>query len=262
VGVNCGAIPAALIESHLFGHAKGAFSGAVRDEVGFIRSADGGTLLLDEIADLPQASQAALLRVLQEREVVPVGATRPIPVDVRLVSATHESLDELVARGEFRRDLFARIAGAVLELPALRERRDDIGILVGTLLSKLAPEQASSLTLSPEVGRALVSYDWPLNIRELEQCLKTCVALARQGEIELSHLPSKVRAALDRPVDSQRPSASALNERDQQLRLELLAQLSEHAGNLADVARAMGKARMQVHRWCRRFGIDAKVYRR
>src|SRR5262249_52971384 len=138
IAVNCGALPEHLVESELFGHKKGAFSGAIDDHVGLVRAAHGGTLLLDEIGDLPLASQAAFLRVLQEREVVPVGAARPIKVDVRLISATHRDLDELAKDGRFRPDLLARIGGFRLELPALRERREDLGLLVANLLERLA----------------------------------------------------------------------------------------------------------------------------
>jgi transcriptional regulator with PAS, ATPase and Fis domain len=177
VAVNCGAIPTMLVESQLFGHVKGAFSGALRDEPGLIRAAEGGTLFLDEIGELPKTSQAALLRVLQEREVVPVGATRPVRVDFRLLAATNAPLGEMVERGEFRRDLLARIAGMTVVLPSLRERRFDVGMLVATLLRRLAGDRAGAMTFTPEAGRALLSYEWPFNVRELEQSLATCVAL-------------------------------------------------------------------------------------
>jgi transcriptional regulator with PAS, ATPase and Fis domain len=250
------------MESQLFGHVKGAFSGALRDEPGFVRAADKGTLFLDEVADLPKASQAALLRVLQEREVVPLGSTRPIAVDVRVVAATHQSLHEMVDRGEFRRDLFARLAGCVVTLPPLRERQEDIGILVASLLPQVAPQRAPEVTLSTDVGRALLTYDWPMNVRELRQCLASALALAGTGQVQKSHLPPQVASTLEEPVVGSPRKASALNPRDEQLLSELVVQLSRHEGNLAEVARAMGKARMQIHRWCRRFGIDPNSYRR
>ncbi len=262
VAVNCGAIPATLVESQLFGHVKGAFSGAVRDELGFVRAAHGGTLFLDEIADLPKQSQAALLRVLQEGEVTPVGATQPIKVNLRLIAATHQPLEELVERGEFRRDLFARVAGFVMALPALRERRDDLGVLVAAVLAKITREQAPPiLTFAPEVGQALASHSWPLNIRELERCIATLVALATDGQVKLAHLP---RAVVEgrKAVRASPRSAEAPVDRDEKLRMDLLGQLSRHHGNLAAVAREMGKAPMQVHRWCRRFGIDPRPFRR
>jgi transcriptional regulator with AAA-type ATPase domain len=261
VAVNCGGIPCGLVEGQLFGHVKGAFSGAVRSEPGLVRRADGGTLFLDEVGDLPAASQAALLRVLQEREVVPVGETRPTSVSVRLVSATHRDLEDMVAQGEFRRDLFARIAGCTLPIPRLGDRRDDLGILIAALIPKLAGDAAAAIAIAPDAGRAILSYDWPLNVRELRHCLETCITLAAGNRIERWHLPPKVLSAID---TSARPSPSApltLDERDNRLRVELLAQLARHRGNVSEVARTMGKARMQVQRWCRRFGIDPRLYR-
>jgi hypothetical protein len=170
VAVNCGAIPETLVESQLFGHARGAFSGAVRDEPGLIRSSEGGTLFLDEIGDLPRTSQAALLRVLQEREVLSVGSTRAVRVDLRIVSATHRRVDALQGDA-FRADLYARLAGYVHELPPLRERREDMGLLVSALLRALAPERAGRIALSVELGTAIVRHAWPLNVRELEHAL-------------------------------------------------------------------------------------------
>jgi transcriptional regulator of acetoin/glycerol metabolism len=262
VALNCGAIPAGLVASQLFGHVRGAFSGAVRDAPGAFRAAHAGTLLLDEISDLPRESQATLLRALQEREVVPLGATRPVPVDVRVIAATAQPLAAMVERGEFRRDLYARLAGFVVHLPPLRERRCDLGLLIATLLTKVAPSRASRLTLAPDAGRALLAHTWPFNVRELEQCLAVATALADDGCVELAHLPPTVAAALDTwPAAPAALAPRPVSERDVRLRMELLAALEEHAGNLAEVAAAMGKARMQIHRWCKRFGIDPNLYR-
>jgi transcriptional regulator with AAA-type ATPase domain len=262
VAVNCGAIPGSLVESHLFGHVRGSFSGAVRDEIGFVRAAQGGTLFLDEVADLPRTSQAAFLRVLQEREVVPVGGTRPVPVDVQVIAATHQPLEQLVERGDFRRDLFARLAGSLLEVPALRDRRDDLGVLIATLLKKIAPVASASMSLSTEVGRALLTHDWPMNIRELERCVETWVSLVTDdGAVDSAHLPPSLAAVLRSPPTPSSGTRSALSERDERLRLELLAHLSRHQGNVTDVARAMGKARAQIHRWCRRFGMEPDAFR-
>lgn len=260
VAVNCGAIPATLVESTLFGHVRGAFSGALRDEPGLFRAADGGTLFLDEVGDLPPPSQAALLRVLQEREVLPVGATRSVAVDLGVVAATHQPLEDLVARGAFRQDLLARLAGFVVELPPLRDRILDLGVVVAQVLKKVAADRAETVRLAPGAAEALFRYRWPLNIRELEQSLARAYALAGDKPIDRAHLPSSITSPVEEPEPSG-VSTSRLSARDQQLRLELLAQLSQHKGNLADVARAMGKARMQVHRWCKRFGIDPNTYR-
>jgi transcriptional regulator of acetoin/glycerol metabolism len=211
---------------------------------------------------LPKASQAALLRVLQEREVVPVGATRPLAVDVRVLAATHQPLDRLIERGDFRQDLYARVAGCVLELPLLRERRDDLGILIAALLSKNGSEAARAATFAPDAGLALLTYDWPMNVRELEQCVSTCVALATSGRIDASHLPPNVAGALrsDLPTSKRRSSAT-LSDRDEGLRLDLLSHLSRFQGNVTDVARAMGKPRTQIHRWCKRFSVNPDAFR-
>jgi MoxR-like ATPase len=154
VAINCGALTDTLVESELFGHRKGAFSGAVEDYVGLVRSAHGGTLLLDEIGDLPPASQAAFLRVLQEREVMPVGATRAVPVDLRIISATHRDLEELVAQGKFRADLLARVSGFRLDLPPLRDRREDVGLLVAQLVRRLAGAAAGDVVFTESAARA------------------------------------------------------------------------------------------------------------
>jgi DNA-binding NtrC family response regulator len=253
VAVNCGAIPENLIESELFGHRKGAFSGAERDQPGLIRSSDGGTLFLDEIGDLPLTAQSALLRTIQECEVLPVGGTRPERIDLRVLAATHRDVERMVADGTFRHDLLARLRGAVLELIPLRERPEDVALLIGTGLRKLAPERAD-VKLSPEAARALLEYDWPLNVRELEQALGGALALSGTGPLLLEHLPPALQKA---PAGA----APSLTEEQMRHRDELIALLREHRGNLSAVARAAGKGRTQVVRWVGRYGLDATVYR-
>ena len=245
IAVNCAALPATLVESQLFGYVKGAFTGATRDEPGMFRAADGGTLFLDEIGDLPLPAQAALLRVLQEREVIPVGGTKPVKVDVRFIAATHRDLTRAVEAGEFRRDLYARIAGYTHELPRLAERREDLGIIIADLLRDERPVQ-----IAAEAGRLLVQHTWPLNIRELAQAISAALALSDGDVIDVPHLP---RALTGGPLAAPDP--------DDQLRSELTEQLIKHHGNLAAVARAMGKARMQIHRWLDRFGLDPDKFR-
>jgi DNA-binding NtrC family response regulator len=249
VAINCGALSETLIESELFGHKKGAFSGAHEDTVGLIRAAHGGTLLLDEIGDLPPASQSAFLRVLQEREVIAVGGTRPVPVDLRVVSATHRDLEELVAEGRFRADLLARVSGFRIDLPPLRDRREDLGLLIGNLLERM---DAAAATFSEAAARALFRYDWPHNVRELEKVLSAAWVLAAGQPIDLHHLGEAVRTA----------PALVTGEEDEQLRARLVDLLAQHGGNISAVARAMGKARMQIHRWMRRFGIEPGEFRR
>ena len=264
LAVNCGGIPSNLVESHFFGHVKGAFSGAGQSEAGAFRTADGGTLFLDEIGDLLESSQAALLRALQEREVVPVGAVRPVKVDVRVVAATHQPLERMAAKGTFRHDLLARLAGFTAELRPLRERQADLGSLVASLLTKLARGRTKDLRFTSAAGEALFRHAWPLNVRELEQCLASALVLAAGEVIDVGHLPAPVTTApaLAAPPEPATPDALVgLSARDARIRLELLEQLARHGGNLAEVGRVMGKARMQVHRWCRRFGIDPNMYR-
>jgi len=261
VAVNCGAIPATLVESQLFGHKKGAFSGAVRDEPGFVRAADGGTLFLDEIGDLPAASQAAMLRVLQEGEVVPVGTTRPVPVDLRIVAATNQPLEALIARGAFRADLLARLDGFTHALSPLRERREDIGLLVADILGEVAAEP-DKITLAPDVARALFLYSWPLNIRELRQCLARASTLAGDERvIERAHLPPAVANAPGIRTTAPPPAGGDADD-GSRVAAQIEALLAEHEGNVAEVARAMGKARMQVHRWMKRFSIDPGRFRK
>ncbi len=254
VGVNCGALPANLVESELFGSVKGAFSGAENNRVGLVRSANGGCLFLDEIADLPLSSQAALLRVLQEREVTPIGATRPYPVDLRVVSATHQNLDQAVASGRFRHDLFARIAGFRCHLPPLRERKEDLGILIGRILAR-SSDELGNVTFAPEAVRELVAYDWPLNIRELSNVLRTAALLARGEPIQRIHLPQTM---LDGTSVSVAPDLS--NEQAEH-RAELLVLLNKHSGNVSAVAREVGKARTQIQRWMKRYAIKQEEYR-
>jgi DNA-binding NtrC family response regulator len=256
VAVNCGALPDELVESQLFGHRKGAFSGALEDRPGMIRTSHGGTLLLDEVGDLPLEAQPALLRVLQERAVMPVGGSKPMPVDLRVISATHRSLERLCEQGLFRDDLRARLTGYRAELPALAERREDLGLLIAALLKRLAPTRVFSLQLSIAAARAIFAYRWPLNVRELEKALETALVLSGTGVIELEHLPPELRdPTIPRRKDSG-PEAF-----DEARKAELVALLTQHSGNVSAVARAMGKARMQIQRWMDRYGLDPRVFR-
>jgi two-component system, NtrC family, response regulator PilR len=185
VAINCGAIPTELMESELFGHLKGSFTGATADNEGLIRSAEGGTVLLDEIADLPLLMQVKLLRVIQERAVRPVGATQEIPVDVRFLSATHQDLGTLVADGRFREDLYYRINVIELAVPPLRDRGDDILELAEHTLARLAPQLGVERPkLTPEARQALLRHPFPGNVRELENVLERAIALCEGGRIE------------------------------------------------------------------------------
>ena len=237
VAVNCGAIPESLIESELFGHRKGSFSGAVSDSPGLFRAADNGTLFLDEIGDLPLASQAVLLRALQEREVRPVGGTRAISVNIRLVAATHRELADMVAQGTFRDDLYARVSGFRIAVPPLRERRDDLGLLIGSILVRLATELGRDVPrLTIETARRLYAHTWPLNIRELETTLRAALVLAPSDRLETEHLPVDLREEAPEPAPSRPLNASELEHRDQLIEL-----LDSEAGNISAVARRAGK---------------------
>jgi transcriptional regulator with GAF, ATPase, and Fis domain len=262
VAVNCGAIPANLVESELFGYRKGAFSGAVEDRPGLVRSAHRGTLFLDEIGDLPTASQAALLRVLQEREVTPVGGVTPVHVDLRVIAATNRDIDGMVASEDFRRDLFARLAGFRIELPPLNRRLEDFGLLVGTLTDRVVPNAEEHPGFECDAIRQMLRYSWPLNIRELEQCIRTASVLAGENAIAAEHLPESVRNPAAPPTPTPSPaSPPALTPEDEKIRDDLLDKLRETSGNISAVARAMGKDRKQIQRWLKRFQIDASDFR-
>ena len=203
VAVNCGAIPSELMESEFFGHRKGAFTGAVSDNKGLFQSAEGGTLFMDEIADLPLAMQVKLLRVIQEKSVRPVGATEEIQVDVRILSATHKDLQELVTTGQFREDLFYRIDVIELKVPPLRERDEDILILTNHMLDKLARDLGVAVPqLTPEARQKLLTYGYPGNVRELENILERAVALS--GDMPISADDIQIRDSIEAPgMDTQ-----------------------------------------------------------
>ena len=193
IAVNCGAIPEALMEAEFFGYRKGAFTGAADDREGFFQAASGGTLLLDEVADLPLQMQVKLLRAIQERRVRKVGATTEEPVDVRLISATHQNLVDWVAQGKFRQDLYYRLNVIELRLPPLRERRDDIGLLANVILARLSPG-GQSVVLSGAALTALCEYGFPGNVRELENILERATAFANDGVIEVADLALRAAA--------------------------------------------------------------------
>ncbi|MCB9562053.1 MAG: sigma 54-interacting transcriptional regulator [Kofleriaceae bacterium] len=253
VAVNCGALPRSLLESELFGYRRGAFSGANDPHDGLVRRAHGGTLFLDEIAELPPDAQAALLRVLQEGEVRPLGSSEAMRVDVRIVAASHQHLTRRVEAGAFREDLYARLAGFTAELPPLRARLDDLGVLVANLLSRVAPASAARIRLRRDAVSSLLAHPYPRNVRELEQALHSAVVLRDDSEIRVEHLRLEPGpAAGDVDTDGADPA---------ELPAQLSERLKESRGNVAAVARAMGKAPTQIRRWCRRFGIDPDGFR-
>ncbi len=189
VPVNCGAIPAELMESELFGHVKGSFTGAVSDKEGLFQVAEGGTLFFDEVAELPLHMQVKLLRAIQEKTIRPVGSTRELPVDVRILSATHQDLSILVQEGKFRQDLYYRINVIELHIPSLRERRDDIPLLVTHILERLVDDNTGMQdSLSDKAKDALSQYHFPGNIRELENIIERAITLCETGVIHVDDL--------------------------------------------------------------------------
>ncbi|MGI9627814.1 MAG: sigma-54-dependent transcriptional regulator [Longimicrobiales bacterium] len=196
VSINCGALPESLLESELFGHVKGSFTGAVKDKMGLLEAAEGGTLFLDEIGEMTPATQVKLLRVLQEREVIPVGATKPVAIDVRIIAATNRELEEEVRRGGFRSDLYYRLNVIQIEMPPLRERKADVPLLVSYFLSRLgelAGEPPKEVT--DDAMGVLAEYEWPGNVRELENALERAAIVALGQAIDVEDLPSRVKDA-------------------------------------------------------------------
>ncbi len=261
VAVNCGAIPGNLIESELFGVKKGAFSGATEDRPGLFRAADTGTIFLDEIGELPALAQTALLRVLQENEVTPIGGVKPVRIDSRVVAATHRELESMVDKTAFRSDLYARLSGLTVRLLALRDRREDLGLIIAAILSRVAA--GTSIRFSRLAARALFLHPFSRNIRELEKALRLAVAIAPPGaDIDLEHLPEMVHEGgkIDSGSDDADEDPTPIS--DEERKAKLIALLTQHKGQVAAVARAMGKARMQIHRWIQRYELDLESYRR
>jgi len=242
VAVNCGAIPEGLLESELFGHERGAFTGAVRAKPGRFELAREGTIFLDEIGDMPLTMQVKILRALQEREIERVGGLKPIPIDVRVVAATHQNLDQLVVEGKFRQDLFYRLQGVRLLLPPLRERVDDLPDLITHLLDRAARRLGRAPALvSPEALRSLWTYAWPGNVRELQHVLEGAMVLS-DGVILPSHLPPAIQRSAEAPTAQPMPTPGAsLDEalEDWERRM-ILDALRQAGGVQARAAKVLG----------------------
>jgi hypothetical protein len=250
VAVNCAALPVHLAESELFGHKRGAFTGAEKSTPGLFRAADGGTLFLDEVLELPAILQPKLLRVLEQREVLPLGETTPVPVDVRVVVATQEPLSKAVSEGRFRADLHARLDGLTLALPALRDRREDIVPLWREFLRQRIPETPPEL--EPKLVEALCTYDWPLNVRELALLARRLASVhGHEPLLRKVHLPERIARrppddAGSAPPARPRPSRRPVN--DETEFEQLAAALREHSGNVAHAAAAVGISRSRAYR--------------
>jgi DNA-binding NtrC family response regulator len=239
VPINCGALPETLLESELFGHVKGSFTGAVRDKEGLFTAAGGGTFFLDEIAEIAPSTQVKLLRVLQEREVLPVGGTEPIPVDVRLIAATNRDLDEEMRNGRFRSDLYYRLNVIALHLPPLRDRLDDIPLLVEGCLERLATERGQTpRRLSQAALDVLLAYDWPGNVRELENVLEHAALVSKGEEIAAEALPDRTRTPRVAPLVSERSHANPTLDAVE--RAYILWVLQSEGGNKTRTAEVLG----------------------
>ena len=255
VAVNCGAIPEPLLESELFGHARGAFSGAVQAHKGLFQAADGGTILLDEIGDMPLALQVKLLRVLQEGEVRPVGATQPIPVDVRVISATHRDLDAYKASGQFREDLYYRLNVVSLKLPALADRREDIPLLATHFLRRLAERyKRPALTFAPDAMALLISAPWPGNVRQLLNLLEQAVALATTNVIPASLIQGSLREDASALVPFE--EARKEFERDYLVRL-----LKITGGNVTQAALLAKRNRTEFYKLLQRHRLEPAMFK-
>jgi two-component system response regulator HydG len=245
VALNVAAVPGELLESELFGHGRGAFTGATQAKEGLLTAADGGTLFLDEVAEMPLPLQAKLLRAVQEGEVRRVGDTRVFGVDVRFVCATHRDLKALVTRGLFREDLYYRLKVLTVRVPPLRDRKADVLPLARSFLSL---EKRPARGFSPEAEAALAAHDWPGNVRELGNAVKHGCALARGGLIEPEHLPEEVQGRVAEPA---MPGSSRLADAERE---HILSVLARCGGSQAEAARALGVGRTTLWRKLRAYG--------
>ena len=239
LSLNCGALPESLLESELFGHVKGSFTGAVRDKQGLFAAARGGTFFLDEIGEMSPATQVKLLRVLQEREAIPVGGTEAIPVDVRVVAATNRELEEEIKRGRFRTDLYYRLNVIAIHLPPLRDRRDDIPIFVDAFLKRIAKEQdGTPKQLSEPASDAISVYDWPGNVRELENALERAVVLTKGETIGVEAIPAKITERKAEPLVAERPHVTPTLDLIEQAYIQWV--LQNEGGNKTRAAEVLG----------------------
>ncbi|RLB22155.1 MAG: sigma-54-dependent Fis family transcriptional regulator, partial [Deltaproteobacteria bacterium] len=256
VSINCGALTETLLESELFGHEKGAFTGAIAMKKGRFELADGGTLFLDEVGDMPPPLQVKLLRVLQEMEFERVGGTRTIKVDVRVISASNRNIKEDVAQGIFREDLFYRLNVIQIDVPPLRERRDDIPLLVKHFIDKYAKGGGKKqIELRPEVWKAFYNYHWPGNVRELENVIERAVVLSTDGVITLDDLPDEVTGAkveleVERFIPPDMPLPQALEKIEERLIRRALSECNNvqaHAANKLGITKSLIQHKMKKY---------------
>jgi len=254
VALNCAAIPETLIESELFGHERGAFTGATEQRRGAFECSSGGTILLDEIGDMPYALQGKLLRVLQEREIQRVGGTASIPVDIRVMTATNKDLELLVRKGEFRQDLFYRVAAFPIEIPPLRERREDIPLLARHFLDKHAQRAGKSINgISTAALRLLLQYDWPGNVRELENAIERAVLLETDAVLQADSLPFQLSSVVTAGSNRSPSEVLPLAEVERQT---LVHALEAADNNVTQAAQALGINRSTLHRKLKKYDLS------
>jgi DNA-binding NtrC family response regulator len=256
LSINCGALPESLLESELFGHVKGSFTGAVKDKEGLFTAARGGSFFLDEIGETTPAIQVKLLRVLQEREVLPVGGTEPMPVDARVIAATNRDLEEELRRGQFRSDLFYRLNVFSLHLPKLSERREDIPLLAESFLNRIAQQrQQDTRILSQDALDAIMVYEWPGNVRELENALEHSAILTREREIAREILPQRVTAPKSQPLVDDRPVSNPTLDAIE--RAYIMWVLQAEGGNKTRTAEVLGIDPSTLYRKLARYDADS-----
>ncbi len=252
--VDCSSLVPTLIESELFGHVKGAFTGAQHGKQGLLEAAQGGTLFLDEIGDMPVDLQSKLLRALQEREVKPVGSTERRRIDVRIIAATNRDLDSAIKAGTFRQDLYFRLNVVQIKLPPLRERKSDIPLLVTSFLEKFSGTQDSTRTISEEAMRQLIAYDWPGNVRELENAIERAVALGSGPILHVADLPTN----LQYPTTERAPDKNELLPLEELERRAILRTLLETAGDKLAAARILGIGKTTLYRKLKQYHLEAE----
>lgn len=254
--INCGALPEGLLESELFGHVKGSFTGAVRDKDGLFTAAAGGTFFLDEIGETTSATQVKLLRVLQHREVIPVGATEAIPIDTRIIAATNRELEEEIKRGAFRRDLFYRLNVIAVHLPPLRDRADDVLLLAESFLQRSAEQRGDAVKrLADDAAAVLQSYQWPGNVRELENALERAVILSPGTTIGVGALPQRLTERRSEPLVAERTTPNPTLDTIE--RAYILWVLQSETGNKTRAAEVLGIDPSTLHRKLARYGVDS-----
>lgn len=254
VAVDCGSLVPTLIESELFGYEKGAFTGALKSKQGLFAAANGGTIFLDEIGELPLEMQAKLLRVLQEKEIRPVGSNDKIKIDVRVIAATNRDLEAAYKAGTFRKDLYFRLNVVTIQIPSLRERKSDIPALVQSFLARYSPDEKIQIT--PNVMNCLLQYDWPGNVRELENCIERAIALGNHKTIDVGDLPPAIASAAPLSVGGT-PSVSVNTSNLEDMERETIRRVFEQCkGDKVQAGRTLGISRATLYRKLKRYNIE------